>query len=1301
MKILSRLMLILFPVVLMVALAGAFRYLRSDKFQEFARATLISRVERATGMVCTVERLRLDVFRGQFRLEGSTLRARTPRVGPLTLSIDEMSGRVSVSSLWHFNLHLAELNITRPQVALISAGGRTGWNPEEFLKSLRMSLDLAAGRVSLTDGWVKVNNTLIPLNLSLDDVTCELHYAAYPRHYSIRLAYKNSRLIYEGRDIKYDLDTRIGVSLEGVDIESFRIRRGKSLLIGNGWVKDWKSPALLLRATGNLDGEDLALFTSDLRDARGSIKVATNFRVDAAGLRLDGSFVLKAGGYHRATLSALRGMFVIQNDVLLLKDVDGKLGEGVIHANGEIQLREANKSPHHVSVSTKGVPLREVSWILNLPEISFDNAVDSSADVVWKHVDRDLELTVQAYLHAPSESRSGAGRSTFLQGNLSFSYKRGFWYLTTANLNSPNTTVEITGLGGTTFHIHAQTSQLAEPFAVLRGFIPSLERLISRQPDVAEISGTFGLNGEMLLEPERTAYQGELTIKDGRWRSYRVDSMTSKAIWEGAHLELRALKLRKGTESAEGDLVLDIPSEEAEPPGINFQGKVSQVSLASLEELGVEIGPDITGILSGSGSVSNAEGSWSGAAQFQIDKGSYRDEQFDSLRGQLKAQNEILQIEDCQITRGAATVTARGQVRLDTRQMDIFLRLAGLSLTEIPSIRDNKLEIEGHLVVSGELRGAMDNPAFKGNFELTGLRYSSWNLGQGKGTLELADKILQGSSIVQSDLGKLAAQAKISMESGLPGKASLEFWDWNVQKILAGNVPPLLSELSTALHGKVEAGGKFAEPAELSASGEVDGARFKIHDYELHNAGKIRFTVSNQNILFEKVNVVGEGTSLFLSGVLPLDSSPRFDMGLNGNLNLVFLQHLEKKIRVSGSAVLNVRATGALQDPQVIGQAALQNARLEYGDLPVHLSSMQGNIIFSRNLVRFENVRGAAGSGSIQLSGLLEQKNSELRGINLQVSAQQVRLPYPKDFRSVVNAELILRGNQGSQVLSGDINVLRADYMKDINLLEQLANRSNAPPGPLTTDPFLLGLRLDVDIHSDRGLFVDNELTRLRGSVRLNLRGTPAYPYLTGRVEASDGSIFFRGNRFDIQHASADFLDRNRINPILDVRAEADVKSYRLVLDVNGDLDHLSINVTSDPPLSTVDIVSMLTTGKSLEPGTENTRRQAEITGLSAASILSESLTGVVGKRVQRIFGLETFRVDPFLAGAENDPTARVTISERISKDMTVTFSRNLSTNEEQIVIVEYDVNRNLTVVASRDEQGKFGLDFRFRKRFR
>jgi translocation and assembly module TamB len=299
-----------------------------------------------------------------------------------------------------------------------------------------------------------------------------------------------------------------------------------------------------------------------------------------------------------------------------------------------------------------------------------------------------------------------------------------------------------------------------------------------------------------------------------------------------------------------------------------------------------------------------------------------------------------------------------------------------------------------------------------------------------------------------------------------------------------------------------------------------------------------------------------------------------------------------------------------------------------------------------------------------------------------------------------VNADLVLRGSSDAQILSGDVDVIRMEYVRSFNLLEQLASHSAVQSGPLTTDPYLMGLGLNVEIHSENGLSIDNELTRLRGGMRLVLRGTPAYPSLTGRVEASEGTIFFRGSRFEISHAVADFVDRSRINPVLEIRAEADVKTYRLILDAMGDMEHLNLNVTSDPPMSAVDVLSLLTTGKR-ETGPGTSQRESQMAGMSAASVLSENLTGVIGKRVQRIFGFESFRVDPFLAGAENDPTARITISERLSKELVVTFSRNLSTNQEQIVVIEYDVGKNISIVGTRDEDGKFGLDFRFRKRLR
>ncbi len=376
------------------------------------------------------------------------------------------------------------------------------------------------------------------------------------------------------------------------------------------------------------------------------------------------------------------------------------------------------------------------------------------------------------------------------------------------------------------------------------------------------------------------------------------------------------------------------------------------------------------------------------------------------------------------------------------------------------------------------------------------------------------------------------------------------------------------------------------------------------------------------------------------------------------------------------------------------------DARVDYADIPFPLSGIQGEIVLSTNIVRFEDIKATAASGSIRLSGTYEHQDMVMRSLNLGIGIEQARLLYPKDFRSVIDANLRLSGDSDLQILSGEIDVLRTEYVRDFNLLQGFAGRLRTQSDLSEEMPYLQNLRLNLDIRSNDGVVINNELAQVRGNLRLTLRGTPAYPSLTGRVEAGEGTIFFRGNRFEITHAYADFIDRNRINPVLEIRAEADVKTYRLILDATGTLDNFVLNITSDPPMSTVDIISLLTTGMA-EPGSTTSQRETQMAGMSAASVLSENLTGVIGKRVQRIFGLESFRVDPFLAGAKNDPTARITVSERISRDLIVTYSRNLSTDEEQIIVLEYEVGKGLTVVATRDEDGELGLDFRFRKRFR
>ncbi|MCL4855539.1 MAG: translocation/assembly module TamB domain-containing protein, partial [Bryobacteraceae bacterium] len=69
--------------------------------------------------------------------------------------------------------------------------------------------------------------------------------------------------------------------------------------------------------------------------------------------------------------------------------------------------------------------------------------------------------------------------------------------------------------------------------------------------------------------------------------------------------------------------------------------------------------------------------------------------------------------------------------------------------------------------------------------------------------------------------------------------------------------------------------------------------------------------------------------------------------------------------------------------------------------------------------------------------------------------------------------------------------------------------------------------------------------------------------------------------------------------------------------------------------------------------------------------------------------------------GLEGTPQARLTIEQQISPNITLTYVTNLTETQQQIVRLEWDFSRQWSVVAVRDANGIFGIDFNYKKRFK
>ena len=89
---------------------------------------------------------------------------------------------------------------------------------------------------------------------------------------------------------------------------------------------------------------------------------------------------------------------------------------------------------------------------------------------------------------------------------------------------------------------------------------------------------------------------------------------------------------------------------------------------------------------------------------------------------------------------------------------------------------------------------------------------------------------------------------------------------------------------------------------------------------------------------------------------------------------------------------------------------------------------------------------------------------------------------------------------------------------------------------------------------------------------------------------------------------------------------------------------------------------------------------------------------------MERLFGITRFRVDPGLAGigatgSNQNAGARITVEQQVTRNLSIMYVSNVSSTQQQVIQVEYNVSRTVSVVALRDQNGTFGVDIKFKKR--
>ena len=460
----------------------------------------------------------------------------------------------------------------------------------------------------------------------------------------------------------------------------------------------------------------------------------------------------------------------------------------------------------------------------------------------------------------------------------------------------------------------------------------------------------------------------------------------------------------------------------------------------------------------------------------------------------------------------------------------------------------------------------------------------------------------------------------------------------------------------------------------------------------------------NSVVTVTSAHLVGRDTDLSVTGKASLQAKSPLDLRVNGKVDLAIMREINRDFVSTGTVSADATVRGTFAAPQVSGRVAFQNATFQVGDLPNGISNANGTILFTGDRATIQSFRGETGGGTIALSGFAAYSGGPL-AYRLHARLDQVRIRYPEGVSTVADASLNFTGTTDRSMLAGTVTILRTGFNPQSDFSSIIASSAEPVRTPSAQSGILGGMNFDIQIQTAPDIQVESTLTQdIDMEANLRLRGTFSNPAVLGRINITQGRVVFFGTKYNISQGTIAFYNPVRVEPVLDIDLETKARGVDVTLTVSGPLAKLTLTPRSDPPLQFNEIVALLATGRA--PTNDPTMLAQQATSpqswqqMGASALLGQAIASPVTGRLQRFFGVSNLRIDPTLPGIEYNPQARLTLEQQVTPDITFTYITDVTTSNPQIVQVEWAFAKQWSVVALREENGMFGIDFYFKKRF-
>jgi translocation and assembly module TamB len=1288
---------------------------------------LVSRLEKMTGGKVELRSLSIRWLAMQATIKGLVIHGREPAGTEPLLTAEEVQAELRIDSFWGRRISLNELVVQQPHVHIRVERNGTSNVPEPPRpaapnKPLRDTLfELHLRRLVLADGWFLYNDIKTPITVHGGDLRFGLEAGGTVEHplYLGNLDWQGMQFNSKRyKPLPVGLSAKFTIWHEGFTLEQGVFSAGHSHLDAQAEMNGFSNPQWSFRYRGWVDLLD---FRETLREPMvptGRVDVRGEGQFAGGQYKGSGSYsgqniALPYEVFHTTGLTS-RGSYQIDNRGLEVPDFfAGAFGGSV---TGRVTLRfdglKFRADTHVQNVKLAGVLPSIEHKDFPIDELHWDARMTADTVETWSGPFQHFEISVNTVWETP-EQLAAHHQPVSAAWKFRYRYDSSSLEIASGEFETPSSRGTIDGIlapRNSMMNLRFETGALE----TYKDFINGLR---GAAPDSAEaakqLSGSARWDGKILGPSSGPAFQGHLRGEHARYDGVIVDFLEGDLTYSPTELTLgNGLARSSNMETnIEGSLSLTkwnfLPENDWAA-----EANIEKVPAESLERL-LGFTYPVNGLLTGQFHGGGTREKPSVTGLFDLADGKVYGLSFNRLRGQLSVSPDEVRIADAELRifppgkesgRGAGIITGSAGYRYQDQAISAELVGAALPLENFEKLQSARLPVGGQVSFRLKTNGPLRTPLGEGSFRVVDLRIGQVVVGSfdGKLTSDGRAAHLELSSAMTT--GEISGGYTLGLAEPYPlsGKVSIKNIDLDPFLLTALHLKEFSGHANA--DGDISINGSLKQLQDIVVDANLSRLAMNYANVRLENDGPVHLRSTKNSLEIDPVTLHGADTNLQIAGSVQFAGRRTVGLRLNGALDLRLISGFVPALDARGPAQINASFEGTLDRPRITGRVHIENASARALDFPTGLSAITGDVVFDATRMYFESMSAESGGGTLHLSGSINYAESPLR-YDVSVRTDRVRIRYPEGMSWLVGGSLRLIGTPAAGLLSGKVTIERVTLTQGIEVAGMLVAAKEGITSPTTSSPYLRNLQFDVEAVSAPDARMEWPGAQLQADANLRVRGTWEHPILLGHIHILSGDLYFAGNRYRVTRGDLNFSNPFRLDPVLNVEATTTIQQYEITLNFNGPASKLTLAYRSDPPLPANDIVTLLALGQTSSEATTRSGGTSQSGTAGASAILSEAISSQLGGRLERLFGITRFRVDPGLAGvgstgSQQNAASRVTVEQQIARNLTITYVSNVSSTQQQVIQVEYIVDRNVSIVGLRDQNGTFGIDIKIKKRF-